>query len=417
MLFATVFSYYAALRTVDFPVYHYAARAMLEQNQPLYGPDSGIGWPMVYRYPPLFLLLFVPFALLPLKAAAALWAALKFAVLFLLLRELAKRMEGPSGMLAWLFVALLAGRYIVVEFRYGNAQFFVFALVAVSLLWLQTRPKAAASALALAASMKVWPLFFFPYLAARRKWRVLAWALPITIGLTFVPMLYFGWSRHWELLAQWAAQELSIANTPEGVGFPSQSLHGILMRYLTAINYSRMPDPNYPRINLLALDPFVVEFLWLLLAVLFYATLLWLARLRTSAEEWTAHSLAFCGLLLLEPFTHAVHLVVLIWPAMAAASLLTTRSVTFPDWAKRVIYAAVALAAVSSFVPGAESRRFLQVIGADFWLSCLLSAAFIGALVAAKKNRDDAVTVDASAHAFAEASNNSASSARLCTST
>ncbi|PYU22082.1 MAG: hypothetical protein DMG32_19125, partial [Acidobacteria bacterium] len=69
LVVTVLLSYVASRRSVDFPVYHYSARKMLSGTGPLYGPGSGIGWPQVYRYPPLFLVLFIPFALLPLRLA------------------------------------------------------------------------------------------------------------------------------------------------------------------------------------------------------------------------------------------------------------------------------------------------------------------------------------------------------------
>lgn len=150
---------------------------------------------------------------------------------------------------------MLSGPYLVQEFRYGNAQFFIFALVAASLLWLRMRPTAAAFALGLAASLKIWPLFFFPYLGVRRQWRVLLWTLVFAVVLTLLPAAYFGWRGNATLLRQWASQEFQTQLGAAEVWFPSQSLRGVLMRYLVEIDYAKLPDPNYHNVNLLAFDP------------------------------------------------------------------------------------------------------------------------------------------------------------------
>jgi hypothetical protein len=97
LLLAAGFCYYAALHPVDFPVYYHATRAMLAGREPLYGPRSGLGWPMHFRYRPLFLLLFVPFALLPMKLAAGAWAALKFLVLTWVVLALASQLGWLGG--------------------------------------------------------------------------------------------------------------------------------------------------------------------------------------------------------------------------------------------------------------------------------------------------------------------------------
>ena len=265
-------SYIAALRSVDFPVYHYTARTMLSRTGPMYGPQSGIGWPQVYRYPPLFLLLFIPFALLPLRLAAIIWAALKFAVLALLARGLFSRLRIHG--LGLQFLSLLpALPYLAVEFHYGNVQFFVFALIAAAFLLLERRPSLAAFALGLAISIKVWPLFFVPYLLARKRAAVAVLAAALTVILTLLPAGYFGWQTNASLLHQWAHQELGVASTagePGLVGFPSQSLHSVLMRFFVSLNYAALTDSNYPKLNLANFDPRTVEALWLMLGAAGY---------------------------------------------------------------------------------------------------------------------------------------------------
>src|SRR5437879_1776369 len=298
-------SYVAPRRAVDFPVYHYAARKMLSRTGPMYGPQSGIGWPQVYRYPPLFLLLFVPFALLPLRFAAILWAALKFTALGLLARALFSRL-GTHG-LVWQLLSLLpALPYLALEFHYGNVQFFIFALAGAALLCLDERPALAAVALALAISVKVAPLFFVPYLIVRKRIAVAGLALALTAALTLLPAGYFGWHPNASLLHQWASQEFGVAATagePAIIGFPSQSMHSVLMRLLVSLDYTQLTDWNYPKPNVATFDPSVIELLWLILALAGCAGLLVLARRQPQSDNLTIHAVAFCCLLLLQHFT------------------------------------------------------------------------------------------------------------------
>src|SRR5262249_25446134 len=151
---ALVFAFYASRHPMDFRVYHYGARGVFEGTRPVYGPASGLGWPMHYRYPPLFLLLFAPFAVLPLSWSAAVWVLLKFAVLLWLIRELWKRKELWGGILPpsqnFFVPVLFLLPYVIEDFRYGNVQFFIFALVAAALLVARDRPVLSAGSLALA---------------------------------------------------------------------------------------------------------------------------------------------------------------------------------------------------------------------------------------------------------------------------
>src|SRR5438270_2524185 len=91
------FVYYASGHPMDYRVYFYGARGVFDGTRPVYGLTSGLGWPMHYRYPPLFLLLFVPFAWLPLGLSAGLWVVLKVAVLVWLLLQLLERVDKHSS--------------------------------------------------------------------------------------------------------------------------------------------------------------------------------------------------------------------------------------------------------------------------------------------------------------------------------
>lgn len=343
----------------------------------MYGPQSGVGWPQVYRYPPLFLVLFIPFAFLPLRLAAISWAALKFGALALLARALFSRL-GTHG-LAWQFLSFLpALPYLAVEFHYGNAQFLIFALVGAALLCIDKRPVVAAFALALAISIKVWPLFFVPYLVVRKRGGVAVFTLALAGALTLLPAAYLGWQTNSSLLHQWANQELGVASTPGEpaiVGFPGQSLHSVLMRYFVSLNYAQLTDSNYPKLNVGSLDPRIVELLWLVLAGAGYAGILFLVRSARS-DDLTLHSVAFCGLLLLQPFTQTGDLVILFWPIAAGVATLRYHR-DLPAWVRALLCVALSLMVLKPLIPDRSAQRLLQVLGADFAVTSLLAAALI----------------------------------------
>src|SRR5580692_6785636 len=48
-----IFTSLLLTRNIDFRGYWYAVRALTDGSRPLYGPSSGIGFPMYYRYPPV----------------------------------------------------------------------------------------------------------------------------------------------------------------------------------------------------------------------------------------------------------------------------------------------------------------------------------------------------------------------------
>src|ERR1051326_7826808 len=189
LAFALALAYYVSRHPMDYRVYFYGARGMFDGTRPVYGLNSGLGWPMHYRYPPLFLLLFGPLATLPLGWGAAVWLLLKMAVLVLLLKAVFEhRLKPPVrsstdpvvarfSRRSVLVPALFIAPYLIEEFRYGNVQFFIVALSVAALLLVDKRPLLSGLSLAFGISIKVWPVFFVPYFAVRRKWNTVGYTL------------------------------------------------------------------------------------------------------------------------------------------------------------------------------------------------------------------------------------------------
>jgi Glycosyltransferase family 87 len=370
---AVLFAYYVSSRPMDFRVYYYSARGVFEGTRPVYGPDSGIGWPMHYRYPPLFLLLFAPLAMLPLGLSAAIWVVAKIVVLVGLVRAFKARGLKPTTTSSILISILFIGPYLIEEFRYGNAQFFVLALTIAGLLWIPRGPALAGASLAMAISIKVWPAFFLPYLGVRRDIRPVLYAIAFVVVLALLPAIYFGVSENFTLLGQWYQQESQIQLGQTEIWFPNQSLRGVLMRYLTVIDYSQVPDSNYPRINVAAFDPATVRAIWIILACAIYAGFLYLARRGRQSDGWLHHGLAFCLVALLEPFTQKYALAVLLWPAIIVAGMTHYRSIRI------LIYCATVFVLMQPLAPGAGTQRLLQVLGMDFVATLLLTIALVTA--------------------------------------
>jgi Glycosyltransferase family 87 len=379
-LAAAAFGYHVSGHPMDFRVYHYGARGVFDGTRPVYGPTSGLGWPMHYRYPPLFLLLFAPLAMPPLGLAAALWVVAKIATLVWLIAALRERGLKPATTYSYFISLLFITPYLIEEFRYGNAQFFVVALSIGALLIFRQRPLLAAAALALGISIKVWPLFFLPYLAVRREWRLVAYTVAIVVILALVPSIYFGFSKNLDLLGQWFTQESHIQLGESEIWFPNQSLRGVLMRYLTVIDYSQVPDSNYALVHFTAIDPAIIRRLWLILAGGIYAGFLFVTNSRRGSNDRLDLGLAFCLLALLEPFTQKYALVVLLWPAILAAGLIQNQRLRI------LIYCATVLVLIQPLAPGGSAQRLLQVLGLDFAATLLLAVTLASALRSSDRN-------------------------------
>ena len=389
-LLAIAVSYSRASRSVDFMAYYYAARvAMGLQPGHVYGLASGIGWPQFFRYPPLFLVLILPLGLLPYKVSVAVWAAFKCLALYLVVRTLGRRLNFPRSGFWWLVPVLLCGGFLLQELILGNVQFLVFAVVAAGLLALEGDEWRGAFLLALGVTLKIWPLFFMPYVAVRKGARAALLMAVSLAGLMLLPAAYFGWSANVSLIRDWVTQERSLSSLAAETWFPGQSLAGILQRYLTVMDYSKWPDRNYVQLHLLHLDPRLVELIWYALAGVAYLGLLWVARKSSELREpdspmggglLLTDALALCALPLLSPFAHRIAFVVLLWPAMVAGALLARPG--FPSGrSKTLIYAAVAIETIEPMLSSSKMQRLFQVVGVDFWAACILTAGLLTAWI------------------------------------
>lgn len=378
LFLAAGFAWYVAGHPMDFRVYYYGADGVFNGTRPVYGDKSGLGWPMHYRYPPLFLFIAWPFTKVSLPAAAAAWVLLKCAALAGLVVALWKRLGPARTSAAWLVPLLFAGPYVIEDLRYGNAQSFVFVLTAAALLITSSLPLIAAAVLSIAITIKVWPLFFVPFLAVRREWKTVAWTLVFTLLLLLLPAFYFGFNGNLDLLSQWTHQEFTTQTGQAEIWFPSQSLRGVLMRYLTVIDYSQVPDSNYPLVHVVSINAASVRLLWLLLAAASYAGLLALSARYKRVAFGVMEGLAFTALILLQPFSQKYALVVLLWPAMVAGRLVEKSRVG------GLLYAAITLTLVQPLIYGSAAQRLLQVLGLDFLATALLAAFLIASMFSPK---------------------------------
>ncbi len=374
-------SVYSASFAIDFSVYYPIANHVLTGDGTPYGEASGLPWPMWYRYPPLFLFLVFPFVLGPFRVGAFLFTLPKCWVLYSFVKQAIQRLESQPN---WWIVALLAGPYIVMEFRYANAQFYVFALTAAALFLSSERPARAGVLLGTAVAIKIWPLFFVPYLAALRRWRAAGFAVATAIGLTLLPALYFGWSEHLALLAEWYEQESTIAATAGTIWFPSQSLFGVLTRYLTEIAYSSMPDSGYWNVNIAAISAETVRMVWMAIAVLGYGGLLLTASKRR-IEELRLHAIAFCVVVLLQPFSQKQSaLVVLVLPALVAGIVVAN---SWKTWPARLVVCAATLSVLQPIFASGQWQRTFQLLGVD---ALIVSLVLVGLILHKTSAQDSA---------------------------
>jgi hypothetical protein len=369
---------------IDFPVYYLASGSLLKGRMDLYAPSFSGGPLMNYRYPPLFLTLISPIGLLPYKAAAFIWywvCIISIGGIFFVVSRLLG--EYRSRLFIWVVSVLACGQYVVMAFHYGNAHLLVTLLFFGSCLFVIRNSRfKAALLMALAISIKVFPLISLPYFLIKKEYGFVLATGGLILLLNFLPSFYFGPGKNVELLREWVDHVVIDQEKHEVNSWINLSLKGQLRRYLTDIDYSRRAagtentDRNYVDVNILSLDPPLARNLWLLLSVVIFiiAHLIFYKTGTTSEDLIIEVGLLNCILLMLGPLTAKIYFVQLIWPiaVLCAISLKNGREA-------KVCRIAVILAALVNtalpLIPGSSTQRLFLVVGTDFYVNLIIGSA------------------------------------------
>jgi alpha-1,2-mannosyltransferase len=174
----------------DFEAY-YTAALRLAQGRDIYleytleGPFSPGFWG-IYLYAPPLAALTLPFTVLSLDAAIALWFALRVGLLMLGCAILPVR---PAIRL-YTFAVAAVSFPVLIDLNLGNVSVVVMVLIAVTWRWLD-RPL---GSIALAAAMSVRPTLGLVLIwwLFRRAWRPIAWALAAGLVLIVATLPFVG---------------------------------------------------------------------------------------------------------------------------------------------------------------------------------------------------------------------------------
>lgn len=156
---------------------YWDAAHRLRDGAPLYPAVADVEASSVYRYAPWFAWLAVPFTLLPVQVAGAIWSVVLVTASLAAVIPLARRR-------AWLQVAFFLPVLIGISAS-GN----VHALMVAWLVWGVDR-RSGPWWIALAASLKVVPLLFALVYVGRRQWGRTAATVAITALLVAPAFMY-----------------------------------------------------------------------------------------------------------------------------------------------------------------------------------------------------------------------------------
>lgn len=363
-------------RNIDFHVYWYGASAIGDHTRALYGPNSGLGFPMHYRYPPVTYLFFWPLSGLPLYWAGVLWmlGVWSAAVGAVVLAVRHRRLRFTYTAIAAACAYMLA--YCVLALRSGNVQTYVIAMILAALLLSDSCSLAAGSLLAVAITFKIWPLFFLPWFLRGNRRAALIWLVPLIFFLWLLPLLVWSPFDYLSLIRQWYDSEFQSATTNSELWyFPGQSLRGVLLRYLTA--YTPWIK-GFPDVHTLALSPAFVVNAWAMMSAVFYLVVC-IAMLRSDGRRQCVwDGLSFALFTALEPFCPKSSMISL-GPAVLIGAALCSIQVhnAFEKSARWLFFAACGMSFFGALVQYKPALRLLLALGLDFYAGLLLILALL----------------------------------------
>jgi Glycosyltransferase family 87 len=364
-------------KNIDFGVYWHAVRSFNNQSQPLYGPGSGIGYPMIFRYPPIAYLLLWPLGSLPLRWAGFVWilGAWTLAIVSVLTtaRVLHLQFRPPAVLLS--FAGILA--YCVLAVHSGNIQPYLIAMIFSALTLSRRRPVLAAGLLAISISFKIWPVFFLPCFLRPGRRAVLTWLFPALLILWLIPLVVWPPHQYVHLIGQWYREELQIGSAPSELWyFPGQSLRGILLRYTTSA------DPwlhGFPDVHFVCLSTAAAVRIWFVAASCTYVAVCSVMLRSAARTQWVWDGLFFALFCVLEPFCPKSSMIALGPAVMVGAALyseITAGGSVRAAWiARRLFVLACVLSFLCAVMQYRPALRLMLAIGADFYVSLLLLLA------------------------------------------
>jgi len=394
---------------IDFPIYHLAGRSLLRGSTNLYDPNFSGGPVMDYRYPPFFLIAFLPLWTLPYKVAAYVWYVLCVVEIVLCVWAVRKALRScavpprengkhlASTRFLWLIALFTVGAYFVIALHYGNAHLLATALLFCSFyfaIW-RRRIRLAALFIALAITIKLTPVLILPYFALKHQWRFLILVGAFLVALNLAPAAYFGFGQNAGLLKTWYRHVITEQEFHEANASINSSLKGQLRRYLTKVDYDQRfnVDKEYTAVNFAAWpQPFVENVAKSCDALLFVGGLSliwWTARARNNLP-YAASYIAFgdkraafletglmiCLMLLVSPHTWKIYYIALLWPVAALAHVAASSK-----HIKRGLILLAILNGGSPLLPGRTIQRALLVVGLDFFVLAGLTGMLAYALI------------------------------------
>ncbi|MGH9822555.1 MAG: glycosyltransferase family 87 protein [Blastocatellia bacterium] len=402
-------------RMVDFPVYYAAGKSLISGRGDLYSPTFARSPVMDYRYPPFFLISFLPLWHLGYPLAAYIWYgfevldiaicvwAVRSALIFARKPGLKMLDRSPharssvkpkSGAKIAVVSVLITGQYFVMSLHYGNAQLLATALLLASLyLAVKRRDVPAGLLMALSIAIKLVPVLLLPYFFVRRRWKYLACTTLCLVAINLAPAVYFGFRSNIALTGEWYRHVIADQEFHEINGPINLSLKGQMQRSMSVVPYQERldGDVNYPQVNFVTANRETVGRAWIVADTLLYISGLLILLFASpggqtptdkgeraeagsivGSREMLELGLMVCLMLLAAPLTSKIYFAALLWPVASLAYYCFGNLTRTGATLRRILKVIAAISFLLPLLPGRFLQRFLLVLGADFYLTFLL---------------------------------------------
>ena len=298
----------------DFTVYTIASQAALD-GRDIYKIQNVRGWNYVYL--PLFSIVMIPLAKLPLWAGVVAWYLISVAAVFSAIR-MCSRMIGSGAFEAhnaWVLdhapILLLIGLFLDGIARGQTSIPMLWLVVAAVYLDWKRQSLRAAACLAGAVLLKVFPLVLLGYFAWRKRWRFIAATLAfIAVGVFAIPPLIFGWQGNLALVKEWTE---IVAKPALSIGRAASPLFEQLLDPTKLRNQSL--DAVFNRVL-----PHAHGSLLAVVAGLIMAAVMLAAALKRR-DDTLLLSAVMCWMLLISPVSENHYFVLLLFPMTTLVAL------------------------------------------------------------------------------------------------
>ncbi len=209
VLLISVFVFRVKDEMVDFEVNYKAGKRLL-QGEMLYRVEDGH---YMFKYLPSSAFLYLPFSLLPLTAAKAIWYVLTIfsltGLVYLSVRFLPEKKIKPY--LLYLFPPLILMKFFLREIQLGQINALV-TLILLLTIWSTKENRAspprkgeilAGLTFGISVALKPYAFIFFPYFLVKRKWMSLLSGTSVILLALLIPSLFFGLKGNLDVFKEW----------------------------------------------------------------------------------------------------------------------------------------------------------------------------------------------------------------------